>query len=197
MEFIYQEKEKGAPVFVLLHGTGGNEKDLLPLAEELNPEYNQLGIRGAVNENGMNRFFKRHAEGKYDWEDLEYRGKELYHFIKERAQKEGFALEDVVLVGFSNGSNIAIKMMLQQPEAFKKALLFSPMYPKEVTNTQDLSNTKVFLSLGVDDPIVSEAESQRVIRIFEDRDAELTAVWGQGHRLDPRIVKEAKDWLKE
>ena len=70
MEHIYNEKKKGAPVFVLLHGTGGTETDLVPLAELLNPEYNVLGIRGNVQENGMNRYFKRHGEGQYDWEDL-------------------------------------------------------------------------------------------------------------------------------
>lgn len=91
MEHIYNENKKGAPVFVLLHGTGGTETDLLPLAQALNSEYNVLSIRGNVKENGMNRYFKRLGEGNYDWEDLEFRGNELYEFIAEKAKEIGRA----------------------------------------------------------------------------------------------------------
>src|SRR5699024_3503637 len=174
MKYIYNEKQKGAPVFVLLHGTGGTESDLVSLAELLNPTYNVLGIRGNVQENGMNRFFKRHSEGNYDWEDLDLRGKELFEFIVEKSKEYDFKLEDVVLVGFSNGSNIAIQMMLQQPDAFKSAALFAPMYPANVTEKQDFNDVRVFLSLGKGDPIVPESESEHVIRLFKDRDADVT-----------------------
>lgn len=196
MKYIYNEKQKGAPVFVLLHGTGGTESDLVSLAELLNPTYNVLGIRGNVQENGMNRFFKRHSEGNYDWEDLEFRGKELFEFIVEKSQEYDFKLEDVVLVGFSNGSNIAIQMMLKQPDAFKKAALFAPMYPADVIEKQDFNDASVFLSLGKGDPIVPESESERVIRLFTDRDADVTTTWVNGHRLTQQVALEAKDWLR-
>lgn len=196
MKNIYNEKQKGAPVFVLLHGTGGTESDLVSLAELLNPTYNVLGIRGNVQENGMNRFFKRHSEGNYDWEDLEFRGKELFEFIVEKSQEYDFKLEDVVLVGFSNGSNIAIQMMLKQPDAFKKAALFAPMYPADVIEKQDFNDASVFLSLGKGDPIVPESESERVIRLFTDRDADVTTTWVNGHRLTQQVALEAKDWLR-
>lgn len=196
MKYIYHEKKKGAPVFVLLHGTGGTESDLVSLAELLNPTYNVLGIRGNVQENGMNRFFKRHGEGNYDWEDLDFRGKELFDFIVEKSKEYDFKLEDVVLVGFSNGSNIAIQMMLQQPAAFKKAALFAPMYPADVMEQQDYNDVDVFLSLGKGDPVVPESESERVIRLFKDRDAHVTTAWTSGHRLTREVADEAKNWLK-
>lgn len=195
MKHIYNENKKGAPVFVLLHGTGGTEHDLVSLAELLNPEYNVLGIRGNVQENGMNRFFKRHGEGQYDWEDLEFRGNELYEFIVEKSKEYDFKLEDVVLVGFSNGSNIAIQMMLEQPDVFKRAALFAPLYPADVTQKQDLSGVKVFLSLGKGDPVVPEPESERVIRLFEERDADTTVAWVNGHSLTQEVALEAKAWL--
>lgn len=195
MKHIYNENKKGAPVFVLLHGTGGTEHDLVSLAELLNPEYNVLGIRGNVQENGMNRFFKRHGEGQYDWEDLEFRGNELYEFIVEKSKEYDFKLEDVVLVGFSNGSNIAIQMMLEQPDVFKRAALFAPLYPADVTQKQDLSGVKVFLSLGKGDPVVPEQESERVIRLFEERDADTTVAWVNGHSLTQEVALEAKAWL--
>lgn len=197
MKYIYHENKKGAPVFVLLHGTGGTESDLVSLAELLNPEYNVLGIRGNVQENGMNRFFKRHGEGQYDWEDLEFRGNELFEFITEKSKEYDFKLEDVVLVGFSNGSNIAIQMMLKQPEVFKRAALFAPLYPADVAEKQDFSDVKVFLSLGKGDPVVLEAESERVIRLFEERDADTTVAWVNGHSLTQEVALEAKAWLNK
>lgn len=188
--------KKDAPVFVLLHGTGGTETDLVSLAELLNPEYNILGIRGNVQENGMNRYFKRHGEGQYDWEDLEFRGNELYEFIVEKSKEYNFKLEDVVLVGFSNGSNIAIQMMLKQPTSFKRAALFAPLYPAVLSEKQVFSNVDVFLSLGKGDPMVSESESLRVIDLFKERGANVTTVWVNGHSLTQEVALEAKSWLK-
>ncbi|PIC82572.1 alpha/beta hydrolase [Sporosarcina sp. P1] len=195
MNYLYNEKKKGAPVFVLLHGTGGTETDLVSLAELLHPDYNVLGIRGNVQENGMNRFFKRHGEGQYDWEDLEFRGNELYEFIVKKSKEYDFKPEDAILVGFSNGSNIAIHMMLKQPGTFKKAALFAPLYPADIAETQDFSDVEVFLSLGEDDPIVPESESKRVIRLFEERGALVTTAWVTGHSLTQEVALQAKNWL--
>lgn len=197
MEYLYKENKKGAPVFVLLHGTGGTETDLVSLGEFLNADYNLLGIRGNVQENGMNRYFKRHGEGHYDWEDLEFRGKELYTFILEKSKKYSFEMKDVVLVGFSNGSNIAINMMIQQPDVFKKAALFAPMYPTDIDKKQIFNETNVFLSLGKKDPIVSEAESLRVVDLFKQRGAKVTTFWVNGHNLDQEVALEAKRWLNQ
>lgn len=197
MEHIYNENKKGAPVFVLLHGTGGTETDLLPLAQALNPEYNVLSIRGNVKENGMNRYFRRLGEGNYDWEDLEFRGNELYKFIADKAEEHDFKLRDVIFVGFSNGSNIAIQLMLQQEEKFKKAMLFAPLYPTDLEKKHDFSDVEVFLSLGKGDPIVPESESERVIKLFEDRNAAVTTVWVNGHTLPQEALIAGKEWLNQ
>lgn len=197
MEYIYKENKKGAPVFVLLHGTGGSETDLLPLAQALNPEYNVLSIRGNVKESGMNRYFKRLGEGNYDWEDLEFRGNELYEFIAGRAEEYDFKLEDIIFVGFSNGSNIAIQLMLQQENKFKKAMLFAPLYPTDLEKKHDFSDVKVFLSLGKGDPIVPESESERVIKLFEERNAAVSTVWVNGHTLPEEALIAGKEWLNQ
>ena len=112
MEYIFKPGIKGKPVFVLLHGTGGDERDLLPLAEMLDKDYGVLSVRGQEPENGMNRFFKRTGMGQYDLENLDFRGRELLDFVKEQAEKNDFNVEDAIFVGFSNGSNIAINMLL-------------------------------------------------------------------------------------
>lgn len=121
MEHIFKQGEPSQPTFVLLHGTGGDEHDLLPVAEMLDPSYNVLGVRGNVSENGMNRFFKRHGEGQYDVEDLKFRTTELHEFLESAANQYNFDLDKVVLVGFSNGSNIAISLMLEENMPYKKA----------------------------------------------------------------------------
>src|SRR5690625_5275131 len=197
MEYIYREKKKGAPVFILLHGTGGSETDLVPLAEMLDSEYSILGIRGNVQENGMNRYFKRHGEGQYDWEDLDYRGKELYDFIVEKSEEYDFKLEDTVLVGLCNGPNIAIQMILQNPETFKKAALFAPLYRADLSKKQNLSDLEEFLSLGEGDQVVSEEESKRVIELFKARDPAVTTSWVKEHYMSQGAAQGASDWLKK
>ena len=140
MKHIFKQGAQGKPVFLLLHGTGGDERDLLPLAEMLDPTYSILSVKGEVSENGMARYFKRLGEGQYDLEDLEYRGQELYQFIEESSKEYGFNLEDVIPVGFSNGSNMAINLILREQTPFQKALLFAPLYPLDLENNhKDLS----------------------------------------------------------
>src|SRR5690625_2770785 len=163
MLHIFKAGKKGEPVFVVLHGTGGTEHDLIPLAEMLNSDYSILSIRGNVQEGGMNRYFKRHGEGQYDMEDLEIRGKELLDFIKESAEKHDFKTEDVIPIGFSNGSNIANNIMLHDEADFWKALLYASMYTVDISEiNKELNDAGVLLSLGKGVPIVSEDESEKV-----------------------------------
>lgn len=196
MKHIFKQGEQGKPVFLLLHGTGGDERDLLPLAEMLDPSYNVLSVKGEISENGMARYFKRRAEGDYDLEDLEYRGQELYDFIKESSKEYEFNLEDVIPVGFSNGSNMAINLILRESIPFQKALLFAPLYPLDLQDNQkDLSNFKVFLSMGKQDPIVTQEQSERVIEIFKERGAEVHETWVNSHEITQEAVLAAKEIL--
>ncbi|WP_239724268.1 MULTISPECIES: methylhydroquinone degradation carboxylesterase MhqD [Mammaliicoccus] len=196
MKHIFKQGEQGKPVFLLLHGTGGDERDLLPLAEMLDPSYNVLSVKGEISENGMARYFKRRAEGDYDLEDLEYRGQELYDFIKESSKEYEFNLEDVIPVGFSNGSNMAINLILRESTPFQKALLFAPLYPLDLQDNQkDLSNFKVFLSMGKQDPIVTQEQSERVIEIFKERGAEVHETWVNSHEITQEAVLSAKEIL--
>lgn len=196
MKHIFKQGEQGKPVLLLLHGTGGDERDLLPLAEMLDPSYNVLSVKGEISENGMARYFKRRAKGDYDLEDLEYRGQELYDFIKESSKEYEFNLEDVIPVGFSNGSNMAINLILRESTPFQKALLFAPLYPLDLQDNQkDLSNFKVFLSMGKQDPIVTQEQSERVIEIFKERGAEVHETWVNSHEITQEAVLAAKEIL--
>src|SRR5699024_10990579 len=161
-------------------GTGGDENDLLPLAQALNSSFNVLSVRGEVSENAMNRFFKRYGEGQYDVEDLKYRTNNLIQFLKEAAATYHFDLAKAVAVGFSN---ISISMMLHLDISFNKVLLYVPLYHLDSINDKDLSNTKVLLSMGENDPIVSIQDSQNVIDIFKQRGATVKELWVNSHEL--------------
>lgn len=195
--FIYNEGKAGEPVIVLLHGTGADENNLIPVSDALAPDATVLSIRGNVSENGMNRYFKRHGEGHYDVEDLNKRGKELYDFIEQKAEEYNFALEDVILFGFSNGSNIGINMLLLEKAKFNKAMLFAPMYPVEIEAGPDLSDAKILLSMGENDPIVPKEESDRVIEIFKSRGAKVDQVWVNSHEINEKNLITAKQWLNK
>lgn len=195
MEYIYKAGKEGQPIFITLHGTGGDEHNLIPVAEALNPEYTAIGIRGTVNENGMNRYFKRTAEGVYDLEDLEVRGQKLQAFIEELGEKHSFSMEDVILLGFSNGSNIAINMLLRENNKFKQAMLLAPMYPVKLDTVNDLSDVRIFLSMGENDPIVPLSESERVIDLFKERNASIDGIWVKSHEINPQVIYAGKQWL--
>lgn len=197
MKAIYQQGAADAPVLVLLHGTGGDEQSLLEVGKALDPQASLLGIRGNVLENGMSRYFKRLAEGVYDEADLALRGDELANFIRQAAKEHHFSLAQVVLVGYSNGANIAIRLLLNDSDHFKKAILYHAMYPVENLPTNSLPDTHVFLSFGRNDPIVSLADSAYVQEIFTSRGAVLSTVWTPSHQLTYEEVEHSRTWLTE
>lgn len=198
MEHIFREGKANHPVFIMLHGTGGNETNLLPLGEILDPEAAILAIRGDVVENGMLRYFKRKEEGVYDVEDLNQRGEALHQFIVDSSKEYNFNLDDAVFVGFSNGSNIAMNILLRDDSQVNKGALFAPMYPVDLShNTKDMKDVSVYLSMGENDPIVSLNDSKNVIDIFEARGADVTTFWVNSHELNGETAMQAKLWLNK
>ncbi|SQE75308.1 putative phospholipase/carboxylesterase [Staphylococcus simulans] len=198
MKHIFRKGQSSdQPTFILLHGTGGDESDLFPLALRLNPNYNMLGVKGNVDENGMTRFFKRHGEGQYDWKDLEERGTELYEFLQAAAKEYDFDLENAILVSFSNGTNIAINLLLREETKFAKALLFAGLYPTHIDHVKDLSGTDIYLSMGTHDPIVPVSESERLIDLFQRSGANVTTHWTQSHGITEESLNEAVKVVNE
>ena len=147
-------KEGATGTLLLLHGTGGDENDLVSLGRTLDPDANLLSPRGKVLENGMPRFFRRLAEGVFDEEDVKRRADELAAFVREAADAYGFAADRVAAVGYSNGANIASAALLRHPGLFRAAVLLRPMVPFEPEALPDLAGVPVFLSAGRRDPIV-------------------------------------------
>jgi predicted esterase len=185
-----------SPTLLLLHGTGGNENDLLDLGRELAPQANLLSPRGKVLEGTMPRFFRRLAEGVFDLEDLQFRTHELADFVIEAAREYGFSEKSLIAVGYSNGANVATSMLLLRPELFRAAVLFRGMVPLVPEDAPDLSETKVLLCSGRYDPIVSVDNVERLTGMLEQFGADVTLSWQQTHHtLTLQDVLTAKTWL--
>jgi predicted esterase len=182
---------------LLLHGTGGNERDLIPLGRELDPRAVLLSPRGKVLENGMPRFFRRLAEGVFDLEDLKTRTNELADFVAAAAQHYAFAADKVVAVGYSNGANIAASMLLLRPEILRGAVLFRAMVPLVPENLPDLSSVQIWIGAGSEDPIIPTSETQRLVELLRSAGANVTIrFFSAGHGLTNSEVETAGRWLK-
>jgi predicted esterase len=181
---------------LLLHGTGGNERDLIPLGRELDSNAALLSPRGKVLENGMPRFFRRLAEGVFDLEDLKYRTNELADFVAVAAQHYGFASDNVVAVGYSNGANIAASILLLRPKILSAAILFRAMVPLIPERQPNLSSIRVWIGAGAHDPIIPTSETNALAELLRNDGADVTIRYFQtGHQLTRDDVDAARDWL--
>ena len=189
--------KEAMPTLLLLHGTGGNEDDLIPLAKELAPNASILSVRGKVLENGMPRFFRRLEEGVFDMEDLKKRTDELAEFIVKSSSAYKFDPESVIAIGYSNGANIAASVLLRRHEVLAGAILFRAMVPFIPTVMPDLSKKSIILLEGLYDPIVSKAEAQSLLEMFTKTQSSVTLKWqNSGHNLTQEDIVAAKKWLE-
>lgn len=197
-QYIYQAGKKDHPVFLLLHGTGGTETDLIPLAKFIDPEAGILSVRGNVSEGGMNRYFRRLAEGVFDLEDLENRTKDLYHFVKDTAAEHDIDTTQLVALGYSNGANIAASMLYFFEDAFKGALLHHPMVPFQDRDMLAHKGLPIFIGAGKNDPICPPEETVGLTSKLEEAGSSVTVDWGQaGHSLTQMELQAAKEWYQK
>jgi phospholipase/carboxylesterase len=183
---------------LLLHGTGGNETDLLPLGGVLAPGAALLSPRGKVLENGMPRFFRRLAEGVFDHEDLVARTHALAAWVAAAAEEHGIDAGRIVAAGFSNGANVAASLMLMHPTTLAGGVLFRAMVPFEPEQAPDLGGRPVLIGAGQADPIVPAANSERLAELLRAAGADVTLDWRPGgHSLGRAEVDDAARWLAE
>ncbi|MCY9165600.1 alpha/beta hydrolase [Bacillus atrophaeus] len=199
MKHIFNKgKDSTKPTLLLLHGTGGNELDLLPLAGKIDDKASVLSVRGNVLENGMPRFFRRLAEGVFDEEDLIFRTKELNEFLDEAAEKYSFDRDNIIAIGYSNGANIAASLLFHYKNALKGAVLHHPMVPRKGINLPDLSGKFVFIAAGTNDPICSPMESTELQSLLEKANANVELHWeNNGHQLTIDEVEVAAQWYQK
>ncbi len=193
---IYQPGDVQAPVLVLFHGTGGTERDLLSLAQELSPSSAVLSVRGNVSENGMPRFFRRLAEGVFDIEDLKLRTREMKQFLDEAAVEYGLERSRFVAVGYSNGANIAGSLLFHYADALAGAILHHPMVPLRGLELPQLHGVPIFIGAGTNDPICSPAETEELTTLLTGAGAEVAVHWeSAGHRLTASEVAASAAWF--
>ena len=185
------------PTLLLLHGTGGDENDLLDLGRMLDPNVGLLSPRGKVLENGMPRFFRRLAEGVFDVSDLIQRTHELADFVEVASTTYGFDAAHVIAVGFSNGANIAASMLLLRPQTLAAAVLLHPMVPFVPEELPNLTGKQVFIGAGRRDPIVPMQNTEQLIELLQNTGATVEAHWHNGgHTITHEEVRDAKVWLQ-
>jgi len=193
--FVPAETPGKAPL-LLLHGTGGNENDLLPLGQQLSPGAALLSPRGKVLENDMPRFFKRHGEGVFDLDDLHMRTEELAKFLD--AARAHYKIEKPIALGFSNGANIAWSLMLANPDALAGAVLLRGMLPFDPPPGASLNGTPVLIINGNMDPIVPPATHEHLAATLKLRGADVRyEILPTSHQLTRQDLALVADWLKD
>jgi len=197
LNFIHQFiPGTSARTLLLLHGTGGDEHQLLGLGRELDPSAALLSPRGAVSENGHLRFFRRFAEGVFDLEDLKQRTDDLAEFIAAAATHYQLAADKIVAVGYSNGANIAASVLLRRPGILRTAVLFRAMVPLQPERLPDLSGTRVWIGGGKQDTLILRAETERLAALLRQAGADVTArFFDAGHGLTNMEFVIVQRWL--
>lgn len=180
-----------------MHGTGGDENDLIPIAKMLDiTNASILSPRGKVLENGMPRFFRRLAEGVFDIEDLKFRTNELADFVQNASKLYSFDLRRVLAIGFSNGANIATSMLLLRPEVLSGSILFRPMVPFLPDTLPNLSGKYTLISAGLHDPIVQSYQTEELFNLLKKAGANVSIQWQNSrHELTQRDIKAAREWM--
>ena len=194
--FTTGEGNNASTTLLMLHGTGGDENDLVPLGASLLPGAAILSPRGAVTERGAPRFFKRLAEGVFDLEDLALRTQQLIRFVNGAIEKYELDKSRIIAVGFSNGANIAASVMLTGPAVFSHAILFRAMVPFEPKQPAKLGGMPVLLSSGEWDPIATPAQARRLQSLLTAAGA-VTSInfFNAGHELTRDDVLDAAHWI--
>ena len=195
---VFQPADDGAagPALLLLHGTGGDEHDLLPLRDHLSPGAAVLSVRGTVLENGMPRFFRRLREGVFDEDDLRRQADDLAEFVVTASEAYGIPDRSLVAVGFSNGANIASAIMLRRPELLAGAILLAAMVPYAEPPAADLSSTLVIISNGARDPMITTQVTQLLASQLSERGAEVIELpHPGGHQIYPAVLPQIRSMI--
>lgn len=198
MKHIYQENDPTRPTFVLLHGTGGNERDLIPLAQMIDEKASYLGVLGEVSEHGMPRFFKRLEEGVFDEEDLVYRTNRLHEFLQNFFDENNINKKKVVLLGYSNGANMAQSLLLHYPNTYPYIMMHHPMNVKKQMSFTSNDSANVFIGAGLYDPLCPKQESDLLKERLELANINTTLHFEDaGHELTRNELIIATSWYEK
>ncbi|TFB47016.1 alpha/beta hydrolase [Cryobacterium tagatosivorans] len=194
---VFRPGSSDRPVLLMLHGTGGNEQEIAGLADALDPAAAVLAPRGRVSEGGLTRWFRRHAEGVFDVDDVVRRAGELAKFIAWARHRYDLGERRIVAVGFSNGANIALATALLHPESADRVVAFSGMFPLDDRSVSgDLSRSEVLLLNGRSDPMAPLPSVTRLVSVLTSHGAEVEQeLRDGGHGITATDAAAAASWL--
>lgn len=196
--YIPPEDPSAGSTLLLLHGTGGDEKSLVPLAGRILPGAGILSPQGKILENGMPRFFRRFSQGVFDLDDLRLRTTELTEFILNAAPFYSFDRNKLIALGYSNGANIASSILLTYSSVIPYAVLFHPVVPFVPEKLPDLSGTEVLITGGTNDPVVSPEGTENLAALLKEAGARVEVFWQEnGHSLTRDEITAARSFLLE
>lgn len=192
MEHIFQKGTNDQkPTFLMLHGLGGTERDLIPLAKKLQPEASVLSVRGQVLENEKCMFYKSNEE------DLTFRTEELYQFINEAAEKYRFHRNNIVALGYSNGAAMALSLLFHHADVLKAAILYHPQVPRRDMELPDLSDVSIFIGASKNNPFISRNETELLEKMLKDANAHVTLHWENSKQyLSGEIFAASRSWYE-
>lgn len=191
---IHIYKDKGSnKTLIMLHGTGGNEHQMIPLAERIDPTANILSIRGNINENGMNRYFRRFKMGSYDIKNYLHETDILINTILNLSKEYNFDLENTTAIGFSNGANIALGVIQANP-VVKNYILLSPDYINKDRDFNNLDNKNIFISTADNDPYVNNLNMETLIMRLTNQNSNLKVIKTSGHEINNVVLSELIKW---
>lgn len=190
------EKGTSKDVIILLHGTGGNERDLLNLSHYISKEATKIGIRGRILESGMPRYFKRLSPGVFDLENLIEETHWLHQTIIELFNLYDLNHHDIHVLGYSNGANIASSINFHFPKMFLSSILFHPMKPFDQFDYPNLKDQKIWIGAGKNDPIVPIQQTIDLANIYQEQGAEVEVFWSHsGHQITQEAILKAHQFF--
>ena len=194
---VFVPGDEDRPVVLALHGTGGNELDLVELARAAAPGAGILSPRGNVLENGMNRFFRRLEEGVFDLEDLLARTEELAEFIAGAKEAYRVANQKLIALGFSNGANIAASLLLQRPDSLNGAVLLRAMTPFMPRENPVLAGKRILMLSGAADPIVPAENAQKLAQLLTESGAQIVhQILPASHQMTQEDLTVTAEWFR-
>jgi len=195
MKHIYINKNS-TDTLIMLHGTGGNEEQMLSLSNLIDKDANILSIRGNVVENGMNRFFKRDGIGLYNIENYKFETNNLIDAINNFSKEYKFKLEYSTIVGFSNGANIALGIIQTNP-IINNYILYSPDYINKDEGFNNLEGKNIYISTAENDPYVNFSNMETLINRLNDKHANVKVLKTSGHQINNKVLENSIDWYKK
>lgn len=190
-------KDMSRPTLLLLHGAGGNENDLLPVAEKIDSDASILGVRGNILEHDKSLFFRRIAKGIFDEDDLIFRTKELNQFLDGAAEQYEFDRKNIVAIGYSNGAVIAASLLFHYRDALRGAILYHPMVPRRNMTLADLSGKSVYITAGTDNIIYTSKEAEELYSLLKNAHAKVSIhLENQGHQITDQEVMSTTEWYQ-